>query len=113
MLATRPLGADRADLRINFFLAKNYSRFSDSEMLFGCFRSELWRRGRIFLDLTWSSNRLKQHSSRHRAPQCESQRGGYRESDHQAKKYRGENPPRTKRRPQYDDRTKQSGHRVA
>ena len=75
MLATPPLGADRADLRINFFLAKNlFARFSDSEMLFGCFRSELWHRGRIFLDLTWSphQNRLKQHSSRHRAQQCES-----------------------------------------
>jgi hypothetical protein len=37
MLATPPLGADRADLRINFFLAKNlFARFSDSEMLFGC-----------------------------------------------------------------------------
>jgi hypothetical protein len=96
MLAIRPLGADRADLRINFFLAKNlFVRFSDSDMLFGCFGSELWRRGRIFLDLTWSPylNRLKQHSSRHRAQQCESQRGGYRESDHQAKKYRGDNLP--------------------
>jgi hypothetical protein len=75
MLATWPLGADRADLRINFFLAKNlFVRISDSEMLFGCFGSELWRRGRIFLDLTWSphQNRLKQHSSRHRAQQCES-----------------------------------------
>jgi hypothetical protein len=38
-------------------------------MLFGCFGSELWRRGGIFLDLTRPphQNRLKQHSGRHRA----------------------------------------------